>query len=271
MGISLTLSELKQYFKTWHENNFKDLHEVPVINIIDSYLRANGYLDKINSVTNIEATVVNFAKYLSKCIDGQSNLGNSSTISAAISEVANKSSRLSSINLQSLFSLINQTDAKIDIEVGHINDTIDDLRASLGIKPKQLMVQNIPVNGETDLNNYRVPGLYKSESSSITSGLSHTPDGAKSSAFTLIVVPYITHSETGEVHSVRQILLSGGSSSEGNRIYMRNYQHSSNTPWGKSENSGWYELYGDHNLKPLQMKIEWSDNSPSTTYTILQK
>ena len=45
---------------------------------------------------------------------------------------------------------------------------------------------------------------------------------------------------------------------------MRNYLHSAGQ-W-----SEWYELYGDHNIQPLQMKVEWSEGG-ETTYTLLQR
>ena len=173
---------------------------------------------------------------------------------------------LSTTNLSTLSEQVqaNTTNVARKLDRSEFTEAINQINQNLGIQPKQLQTQDIPLNGETNLNNYKTPGIYISKDASTTSGLSNKPSGAYNSAFTLIVIPHMEK-------SVRQILLTGESNDNGNRIYMRNYQKSSNS-WGKSENNGWYELYGDHNLKPLQMTVEWSDSSePSTTYTLLQK
>lgn len=268
MGISLTLSELKQFFETWHTNNFNKLHEADIINTINNYFDEKGLSTKINKITDLQSSIINVIKYVSKSINGVSGISESSTLKSALNELSNKNVDLSTINLVNLNTKINQNNNNITTQLNKkadaetVNNRLSQLESSSGAVPKQLQVQDISNN--SDLNNYKTPGLYKSATSETTSTLKHKPTSLPDAPFTLAVIPHMAS-------SVKHILIVGNITDDGNRIYMRNYLSSENS-WGKTENNGWYELYGDHNTKPLQMKIEWSDeNLPNTTYTLLQR
>ena len=265
MGISLTLAELKEYFITWHKNNFPSLHKEGVFELIDEYLDANNLLSQINLTSSITRKIVTIAQILSQVIDGHTNLSQDSSLDNVASELSNKVSNFNFLkhNLTQLLIDIENYNGALSRKTDktYVDNEITKVKNLVGITPKQLQVQDIPLEPVTDntknLNNYKTPGLYRSKSAENTGSLTNVPDGAKNTAFSLMVIPHLDN-------SVKQILLSGDSTAEGNRIYMRNYVNSKN--W-----SSWYELYGEHNLSPLQMKIEWSDGSTPTIYTLLQK
>ena len=272
MGISLTLAELKEYFQIWHKNNFDNLHSEEIQGYISNYLRDTGILNQINTIIDLKNTIVKAIKILSKSIDGNTNLTDSSSINDAASEIINKNINFSNINLKKLSNLIDSITTQINslsndkADITYVNTQLNNIKDSLGITPKQIQTQEIPLSSndtDKDLNNYKTPGLYRSKNAANTSSLSNVPSGAANSAFNLVVLAHY-----GEENNmgVRQLLLTNENTNTGNRIYMRNYLPSSGTPW-----SDWYELYGDHNLSPLQMKVEWSDGSSPTTYTLLQK
>lgn len=268
MGITLTLAELKKYFKIWHEDNFNEFHRTAIMNLIDEYLVSHGFVTKINTITNIQTGIINVAKFLSKSINGNSNLTNSSSISDAISELSNIDVNLSIVNLKALNTKIDNNNNTLTNLINNkadkqtVEDEIRNIKALSGAVPKELLVQNIPSGA--DLNNYTTPGLYRSATADNTQGLKHRPESANL-PFILAVIPHADY-------SVRQILLTGDSTNDGNRIYMRNYMYSKNS-WGNVIDNGWYELYGTHNTTPLQMKIEWSEEAGggSRVYTLLQR
>lgn len=263
--ITLTLGELKEYFKIWHENNFNALHNEGTISYINEYL--TNRLEEINIIIDIKTSLIYFGKFISQIIDGNSNLTESSTLNNVINELANKNINLNNINLTSLSSqilnhstLINtiQDNMATKSDVTKLRNDMEDVT---GVRPKQLQTQLIPVVGiGTDLNDYKIPGLYRSKDAANTASLSNVPEKAQNSAFTLIVLEHMDN-------SVKQILLTAEKTDSGNSIYTRNYNHSQSNPWGDK----WYELYGNHNTQPLQMQVEWSDDeSNPTTYTLLQ-
>ena len=272
MGITLTLAELKKYFKIWHEDNFNEFHRTAIMNLIDEYLVSHGFVTKINTIANIQTGIINVAKFLSKSINGSSNLTNSSSISDAISELSNIDVNLSIINLKALNTKIDNNNNTLTNLINNkadkqtVENEIQNIKALSGAIPKQLLVQDIPSGA--DLNNYTTPGLYRSATADNTSSLKHKPQGVDSIPFGLAVIPQATN-------GIRQILLAGDiteNNNIGNRIYMRNYLQSMG--WNNnSTNNGWYELYGTHNTTPLQMKIEWSEEAGggSSVYTLLQR
>lgn len=220
-------------------------------------------------VDNIEKDIINIIKILSQAINGDTNLSDLSSLTDAITEVLNKSNNAnwSLINLNRLATIIDTHTRQINnlstdkTSKDYVDGEINSVKDSLGIVPKQLQTQDIPLDASDDsknLNYYKTPGLYRSKDAANTSNLLNVPDGANRSAFNLVVLLHMNN-------SAKQILLTSENNANGNRIYMRNYLHSAGQ-W-----SEWYELYGDHNLSPLQMQIEWSDGSTPTTYTLLQK
>lgn len=260
-GITLTLAELKEYFRIWHENHFNDLHKSQMMDFINSYLNKEGLLSTITDINDLQKSIVKLIRYMIKIIDGGTNsaLSDSSSISAAINELNTKASiNFASINLLNLNSRITSNSEAINTINNNINKKADISYVDeiTGAKPKQLQEQDISSN--SDLNEYIAPGLYKSKTSSITQTLQNIPPSNSNSkikdAFVLMVIPHFDF-------SVRQILLTGEKNNNGNKIYTRNY-HSG---W-----SDWYELYGEHNLTPLQMQVEW-ENGGSTVYTLLKK
>lgn len=268
MGISLTLTELKEYFKIWHENNFNELHKQKITEYIGQYLDSNGLSDKINITDDIKTTLTNIGKVVSQMIDGESNLSNSSSLTDVTNELINKiqNNSLSSVNLKQLSTKVdthtttitNLSQNKIDKE--YVDNAIASVEGRIGTTPTQIQTQNIPIDttdASKDLNNYKTPGLFRSINAQNTSTLQNVPAGAANSGFNLIVLLHLEN-------SVKQLLLTGENTASGNRIYMRNYLHSAGQ-W-----SEWYELYGEHNLQPLQMKVEWSEGG-ETTYTLLQR
>ena len=267
MGISLSLAQLKEYFQVWHQNNFDALHNTKLETYITDYLSRHQISDKINSIDNIKTSIVNIAKFLSKSIDGDSDLTNSSTLTNAITELSNKNINFSDINLKQLSDIINQHDGRLDsllenkADKDYVLGLIATVESRLGITPEQIATQDIPAKDYGyDLNNYTTPGLYRSKDSSVTQNVQSLPNGASNQGFSLVVLQHMEN-------SVRQILLTPENSANGNAIYTRNYVHSQSSGGQWSE---WYELYGTHNTTPLQMKVEWSEGG-STTYTLLQK
>lgn len=264
MGISLTLAELKEYFKIWHNNNFDDFHNNKLETYISSYLSRHGISDKINIIDSLKTGIVQVAMIVSKSIDGNTSLTLSSSLSDAINEINNKNINFNDINLKKLYNTyIQQHDSQIrdlsanKADKSYVDGLISSIESNLGIKPTQIEIQNIPVNNQTNLNTYKTIGIYKSKDAATTQTLSNVPANAQSTAFDLIV---LQHMDNG----YRQLLLTSNNNNSGNSIYTRNYL-SSNNQW-----SEWYELYGTHNTSPLQMKIEWSEGG-STIYTLLQK
>lgn len=268
--ITLTLGELKEYFKIWHENNFNELHTQKIKNTISEYLNQNGIMEKINIIDSIKTTVINITEILSKIIDGGSDLSNSSTLNSAITELRRKYNNFKNTNFNTLIAISNELSrhttlinnlSSNSVNKDDMNEQLDAIKNSIGVIPKQIQTQNIPVTEfGNDLNNYKTPGLYCSKSKENTSNLLHVPPRAQGMGFSLVVLQHMDN-------SVRQLLLSSDASAAGNRTFSRNYIASSNK-W-----SEWYELYGEHNTQTLQMHIEWSDPeglSP-TTYTLLQK
>lgn len=260
MAINLTLAQLKEYFKTWHENHFDDLHKVEMIKVINSYLDSKGLNVVNNNVDSIKSHIVKVIKILSQSIDGNTSLNDDSSISTAINEIKNKENTAKNNNLTALLSKINQNTNNINTlnsskaNLQYVQNEIQSIRRATGQTPAMLQEQEIPVQSEKNLNNYTTPGLYKSKTSAITNTLSNKPN--LSSPFTLIV---IRHADNG----VRQILIAGDTSNNGNKIYMRNYVNGS---WS----SQWHELYGTHNTTPFQMQVEFANGS-TQTYTLLQK
>ena len=272
--ITLTLGDLKEYFKIWHENNFNDLHTQKIKSTISAYLNDNGIQAKIDTINNIKTSVINVAKSLSQIINGTSDLTDSSTLENAITELNNKYNNFKNNNdydnlttisdaLASHTTLINNlSQQKATIE--YVDNLIGQISAQVGVTPKQIQTQDMPVvEFGNDLNNYKTPGIYRSKSAANTSNLQNVPSEAQSSAFVLVVLQHMDN-------SVRQLLLTAETSDAGNNIFTRNYVASSNT-WSGGQK--WNKLYGNHNTQPLQMKIEWSDDpqgSNPTTYTLLQ-
>lgn len=262
MGISLSLAQLKEYFEIWHTNNFNSLHSAKLDAYINNYLSKNQISSKINSISELETTILNIGKFLSQSIDGDSSLSNSSSLSEIINELSTKNNiNLSNTNLKELSDAINTHATNIDTLTNDKADTswvtgqLNAISASLGVTPTTIATQKIPAQDMgRDLNNYRTTGLYRSATSANTQSLSHVPTGAQNSAFNLIV---LQHMDKG----FKQILSTAEKTNTGNRMYVRNYDNN----WGE-----WYELYGTHNTTQLQMKVEFSDGS-NTTYTLLQK
>ena len=272
--ITLTLGELKEYFKIWHENNFNDLHAQKIRYIISTYLNDNGIQAKIDIINDIKTSVINAVKALSKIIDGTSDLTNSSTLENIITELNNKYNNFKNNNdynslvaisdaLTNHTTLINNlSQQKATTE--YVDNLITQISSQLGVMPKQIQTQDMPVvEFGNDLNNYKTPGIYRSKNAANTSSLQNVPSEAQSSAFVLVVIQHMDN-------SVRQLLLTAEASDIGNNIFTRNYVTSSNT-WSGGQK--WNKLYGDHNTQPLQMKVEWSDDPQGlnpTTYTLLQ-
>ena len=261
--ITLTLGELKEYFKIWHNNNFDELHTK--VQEISNYLNTYNIADKINIIDNMKTNIIDNIKIVYKIIEGDiGDLANSNTLDDATTKLNNKYNNfIINNNYNNLKSISNAliaherlisktaTDTK-----DYVDDQIREVNANLGVTPKQIQTQDIPVAGVTDLNEYKTPGLYRSKDSAKTGTLQNVPSEAKGSGFVLVV---LQHTDDG----VRQLLLTSEASSIGNNIFTRNYTNSS---WSDK----WDKLYGSHNTQPLQMKIEWSDDPTSTTYTLLQ-
>lgn len=269
MGISLTLAELKEYFKIWHNNNnnFDDLHNNKFETYISNYLSRNGILDKINIVNSVKTGIVQVAMIISKSVDGSTSLTPSSSLSDAINEINNKNINFNDINLKKLYNTYIQTHTSQIEELKnnkadktYVNDLVSNIESDLGITPTSIAIQNMPVNNQTNLNTYKTIGIYKSKDAATTQTLSNKPASVEGTAFDLIV---LQHMDNG----YRQLLLTSNNDGSGNSIYTRNYL-SSNDQW-----SEWYEFYGTHNTSPLQMKIEWSESAGggSSIYTLLQK
>lgn len=263
--ITLTLGELKEYFKIWHENKFNDLHTTKVQEIISNYLNTHNITNKVNIIDDIRTNIISSIKVVSKIINGRSDLEDSSTLNDAITELNGKYKNFIENNnkynnLASISKALRDHDTSISEKatIGYVNDQISEVNDNLGVIPKQIQTQDIPVVGfGTDLNNYTTPGLYYNKNSS--TDLQNVPSEARGSNFVLVV---LQHTDDG----ARQLLLTPEASNIGNNIFTRNYTNSS---WSGGEK--WDKLYGSHNTQPLQMKIEWSDvPNTSTTYTLLQ-
>lgn len=266
MGISLTLTQLKEYFKTWHDSLFDDLHKTKVTSYINEFLNdpTNNIMTKINLIDDLKTNILAVGKFILKMVDGSDR--QLSSINDISTNLSNNISRLNSLNLQKLANDINTNAQNIakKVDKSYVDSEISRISANIGVEPKLIQIQDIK-SGD-NLNEYKTSGIYKSINSSITQTVDNRPEDTNNrigTAFDLIVINN-KDTEINNTVTTKQLVLTSGTGTDGNRIYSRNYVASSN------EWSNWIEFYGTHNLSTLQMKVEFSNNS-SATYTLLQK
>lgn len=270
MKIEVTLTELKTYFETWHKNIS---HKDKIKETIDEYLNeikdSNNisFRDKIESVTGLTESIITILKTLLLIEGNADDISSLTSLSDLKNRVDALKNSLTVNNLKKLSDRISELDRNKP-NYSYVDGKIEAIQGLTGVKPiTKLASQLIPVQElGNDLNNYSIPGIYRRDKADVT--VVHGPNiGAV--PFTLVVIETVQQSVNDkERYSVRQLLLLNSSSEEGNRIFSRNYTLSNNT-WG-----AWTELYGTHNTRPLQMKVEWEESngqlSDPTIYTLLQ-
>ena len=266
MAISLTLEELKEYFKVWHS---KISHTDEVKQIM------SDYINNITSITDYIDQIIEYINTNSKLLLLISGLTEGEINNLSLQQLQDKlntqefKSKLSNINLQNLYTLINNNYEILNNKISnkadkeYVDDEINRLSDNLGVEPLRIQAQTINTND--DLNNYKTPGIYKNDNAG--NNIANTPN-IGSSTFSLIVIENKEETVNNQKrYNVRQLLLTNSTEDEGNRIFTRNYTLANNK-W----NDKWHELYGTHNTKTIQMKVEWTneDNiNASTTYTLL--
>ena len=268
MGITLTLTELKKYFETWHnsDNLFDDLHRRKVEGYINDFLQnpTNNIMLKINLIEDLKTNILTIGDFILKMVDGTSAINpNSSSINDISTALTNKINKLNNLNLEKLANNIENNAINIEKKADktEVDRRFSDLSANLGIEPKNIQIQDIPSGA--NLNSYNeISGIYKSISSSISTTITNRPENIEV-GFDLIVI-HNKNSEINNTVTVKQLILTSGAGKDGNRIYSRNYLTATNT-W-----SDWIEFYGTHNLSVVQMEVEFS-NKDKVTYNLLQK
>lgn len=254
MSITTTITELKEHFIKWHNNNYDDLHA-----------RTKQYIDtKLNKIENdtresnlnIINQVISTARALSKLIDGGHNINNISDITA---DLSNKNYDFEHNNLKALVTRIsNNTDL-----INALNDKTRDYmsRAQIESLISSNGMKTIKINSGDNLNNYTVFGFYKCVSSSISNNInfgSAISNEIKGNPFTLIV---IDANDDPNESNIKQILLIVKDGNDKNRILTRNC-HQGN--W-----TAWQELYGTHNTSELSMNVTFESTNQTATYTLL--